>query len=946
MELEDPMRYVNGFEWGTPGISYCLWQGVRCCLEYLPTLQANRDYSQLWEQLGAADSLWDLPHEPLGFRQSIRRGRQENGLQVYARLPSLDVFWDGMKESFQGLAESGYFPELVYSCSYPFSVYTIDLKGVGLRGTLAESIEDLTDLQSFSVRRNPDLGGPLPSAVQNMPCLLAVDIINTSMNCRNPSSANPDEGCPVPPFIEFADGPILYAPDLCLHEAAGRLPAYIMVNQTVSELGCRHLHFPGEAVFMAQVGGGKGPNKVPVNANASYFNYANCECVPGQTTQWQNKYDGNGDFVGCYIPLTKKQVVQYTVGPIICGILVVLTVASCLMFRRSIGREVQRARLEFVKRRYSPGSLPKRWARLIVDSKLQGSPKDLKRWFFLCGLSRGHVSSQKMPVTIVVTDIEGSTDLWEWNPKVMQKSNDLHDRLLRKSAALFMGYEVTTEGDSFTFAFHEAADACAFCLHTQQALLEVDWPHELYDHESARVEFLLRGKDVLHAQSIPTFRGLRVRMGIATGIPAQIRTHKLTKRKEYIGEVLWRARSISDAPQGGQVLMDSTTFAMVRSKAALRELSGKLDLAFSTGASSFSMVTNVYKGLRRSYHEWRSNSFSRSMSIQSGSTLSSKRSFLSYEDSSARSASSVRSLAFSLGDGASLSRIADCMVRGLSGPLVLDLGVHRLKSALYAVNEEEPPEHIFQLTSYCLVARVLSFCPIRTVSMLAPGFFEAPGARESLTVSLKGDLGLADFLDDEGDPALTRPPARANSQRNLWRSKSAAARERRIMEIMPQLVFVGVTLEGDQVKHLRSREARAAVLDAFNHVGRQLLVQLAAGHESASSGGTFVIAFSHLHQALRFCHDIQMACYLADFARAVDEEAGPRDSEEPLKVLLPACVVVEGKPRSVTPGKRSGLPVYGGELLDLIVSLLAHARPGQTLLHKDTVAQCREGVPR
>ena len=49
------------------------------------------------------------------------------------------------------------------------------------------------------------------------------------------------------------------------------------------------------------------------------------------------------------------------------------------------------------------------------------------------------------------------------------------------------------------------------------------------------------------------FRGLRVRMAIATGPVEAVRTHAVTKRLEYKGAVLKRVQALADAAHGGQV---------------------------------------------------------------------------------------------------------------------------------------------------------------------------------------------------------------------------------------------------------------------------------------------------------------------------------------------------------------------------------------------------------
>jgi hypothetical protein len=89
-------------------------------------------------------------------------------------------------------------------------------------------------------------------------------------------------------------------------------------------------------------------------------------------------------------------------------------------------------------------------------------------------------------VTLIVTDVEGSTALWEWNSAVMQEAIIIHDQILRTHIPLYCGLEVMTEGDAFILAFHDESDALLYCLHTQEALLRAPWPPAVLDHENAR----------------------------------------------------------------------------------------------------------------------------------------------------------------------------------------------------------------------------------------------------------------------------------------------------------------------------------------------------------------------------------------------------------------------------------------------------------------------------
>ena len=48
--------------------------------------------------------------------------------------------------------------------------------------------------------------------------------------------------------------------------------------------------------------------------------------------------------------------------------------------------------------------------------------------------------------------------------QVMQVATPIHDRIMRARISHYNGYEVTTEGDAFIIAFHDPADAVAWCM--------------------------------------------------------------------------------------------------------------------------------------------------------------------------------------------------------------------------------------------------------------------------------------------------------------------------------------------------------------------------------------------------------------------------------------------------------------------------------------------------
>lgn len=82
--------------------------------------------------------------------------------------------------------------------------------------------------------------------------------------------------------------------------------------------------------------------------------------------------------------------------------------------------------------------------------------------------------------TLLVTDIQGSTQLWEMLPAdVMDRALRMHQAVLRSALRRHAGYESATEGDSFVLAFHSPRSALAFALEAQTELLHLPWPREL-----------------------------------------------------------------------------------------------------------------------------------------------------------------------------------------------------------------------------------------------------------------------------------------------------------------------------------------------------------------------------------------------------------------------------------------------------------------------------------
>src|SRR5438874_4789924 len=132
-------------------------------------------------------------------------------------------------------------------------------------------------------------------------------------------------------------------------------------------------------------------------------------------------------------------------------------------------------------------------------------------------------------VTLLFTDIEGSTRLLLQLGDRYAGVLEAHRRLLREAFEQYAGREVDTQGDAFFVVFEHAADAVAAAAQAQRALVSYPWP--------------ATGE-------------LRVRMGLHTGEPTPA-------GGGYVGLDVHRAARLCAAGHGGQVLVSQTTRAMV-----------------------------------------------------------------------------------------------------------------------------------------------------------------------------------------------------------------------------------------------------------------------------------------------------------------------------------------------------------------------------------------------
>jgi predicted ATPase/class 3 adenylate cyclase len=135
-------------------------------------------------------------------------------------------------------------------------------------------------------------------------------------------------------------------------------------------------------------------------------------------------------------------------------------------------------------------------------------------------------------VTFLLTDIEGSTRLWEEHPDAMRAALARHDLLLTEGIEQRGGVVVKSrgEGDSLFAVFTRAPDALAAACALQQALVTEPWP----------------------AQT-----PLRVRIAVHADVAEQ-------RDGDYYGPAVNRCARLRKVAHGGQVLVSQATAQRVQ----------------------------------------------------------------------------------------------------------------------------------------------------------------------------------------------------------------------------------------------------------------------------------------------------------------------------------------------------------------------------------------------
>ncbi|CAG9466944.1 unnamed protein product [Pedinophyceae sp. YPF-701] len=381
----------------------------------------------------------------------------------------------------------------------------LDLSYNQLSGTLPEQLALASNLEVINLSQNPGLVGSIPAAYAN---LRNVRVFNAQGTGLRHLGVPNSRGEQLPEFLR-------YIPQGQIRVFAGTR----VECKPIGGLTVGNTCLSGDQLRCI--------NWKEVVLEPAYHHYQGCTCPEGMDEEWSEDAEGFPQ-LECIVPESVS--ILLTVIPPVCAVVLALViVAGVLVFYR---RRIQQHYHQRRKRRGPP-------------------------------------MGNDGPVTLVNTDIVGSTLLWELDPVAMLAALNVHNAVLRRALLPHYGYEIQTEGDSFTIAFHDTEDAVMWCIATQQALSTADWPKDIRPIPDEHYNF--RSGAPMCADSQPgtlLSRGLRVRMTIATGDAVCSTRGKLL----YAGPVVDELAALQGLPAGGQILMDANTFQSTMPKLAAMSL--------------------------------------------------------------------------------------------------------------------------------------------------------------------------------------------------------------------------------------------------------------------------------------------------------------------------------------------------------------------------------------
>ncbi|KAK9843076.1 hypothetical protein WJX74_006588 [Apatococcus lobatus] len=783
----------------------------------------------------------------------------------------------------------------------PQSVAMITLPGSHLTGTIPNIFAALPDLQALMLHDNPGLVGILPSMPQSVATKMQMlDTRNTGIShyasCTDNGAtpASPNECLPHWLWANVSEPDVpsgiagMLCPSLDFQRAEYRRTAWTEVlrkyEPALEAEVDDFLKLRDKRVAIFQ------PLQY-IHTDPTLYGYLGCSCLAGYDAIVSTPTPGTRKLT-CVSNsrktiLTAAIAVSATIG----GVLLLL-VAAFLVFHKQIMTSIEQMRINRIKRRVKPG--------FLTDSQRQ-------------------CMNLGKEVIICLTDIAGSTALWEWNAHLMEEAIQIHDTVLRRVMQDHFGHEVYTEGDSFIGAYHDPADAVAFAVNLQLAMLQADWPLGISEHPSS-AEVAPQQQQGHPSDNTHVFRGLRVRAVVHSGIPSAIEKHTTTSQLTYQGTFVELAEAFSILPAGGQTLVSNQTLQLVSRqsektpkpvKEQAHQASGWWQL-FLKPMKRRATVSGLPIGATTSLDAPQASPDSESWRVNSAAQL--LASSLSNHATQTPEAKPLQSLTATPGSRSCSSQELPAAAKNPprhkessshKSTLLLDMGEFRFQEFPELKLHGQPGSaalkgvNLMQILPEPLAERAGLFPLLPSMHQVSPSFFDSPAS------------GMATFMRATRDSAL---PAELVTVVFCTLAKSLATSH--LMEL--------------------SAAEKGMMLNRFRSCVRTTLLLL-GGVECQEKEGCFMLAFSTPRLAAEWAMSLQLCLFkLPAMVQA------PLNSSKLMPVPAAAAAVhdrllakigmAEGPMTKVCPHKATGRIDYFGQCVNRAARLQAAAFAGETVM--------------
>lgn len=137
---------------------------------------------------------------------------------------------------------------------------------------------------------------------------------------------------------------------------------------------------------------------------------------------------------------------------------------------------------------------------------------------------------RSIPLTVLFTDIEGSTALWDTAADAMRNAHAQHNRIVSEAIERWGGTIVKDRGDGFMAVFEDPIASIGAAVAIQKELGGAEWPDQL--------------------------EALKVRAALSTGMTE-------SRDGDFYGPAVNRAARLESAGHGGQILLSEATGALI-----------------------------------------------------------------------------------------------------------------------------------------------------------------------------------------------------------------------------------------------------------------------------------------------------------------------------------------------------------------------------------------------